>query len=199
VTRSAPRDDRRIACVLLAAGGSRRLGFPKQLVRRRTRSLLAHAVAAARGALPHSPLIVVLGAGALRLRLAARRAAPRVDVVYNARWADGLASSLRAGLAAARPPVDAVLVTLVDQPKVDARALERLLTAWRRRPGVAAAARYSGRPGVPAVLPRRYWRALRALRGDAGARALLRGSEITAVDLPEAELDVDTRADIARL
>jgi CTP:molybdopterin cytidylyltransferase MocA len=199
VTRSAPRDERRIACVLLAAGGSRRLGFPKQLVRRRTRSLLARAVAAARGALPHSPLIVVLGAGALRLRLAARRAAPRVDVVYNARWADGLASSLQAGLAAARPPVAAVLVTLVDQPNVDARALERLLTAWRRRPGVAAAALYSGRPGVPAVLPRRYWRALCALRGDAGARALLRGSEITAVDMPEAQLDVDTRADVARL
>jgi molybdenum cofactor cytidylyltransferase len=144
-------------------------------------------------------VIVVLGAEALRLRLVVRRAAPSVDVVYNARWADGLASSLTAGLAAAPAATDSILVTLVDQPNVDERALKRLLTAWRRRPGVAAAARYSGRSGVPAVLPRRYWRAIRALQGDAGARTMLRGSEVTTVNMPEAELDVDTRADVARL
>jgi molybdenum cofactor cytidylyltransferase len=196
---SAPIDPRRIACIVLAAGGSRRLGFPKQLVRRRARSLLAHAVVAARGALPLSPLIVVLGAQVLRLRLVVRRAAPKVVVAYNARWADGLASSLNAGLAAVPSGVSSILVTLVDQPSVDERALVRLLNAWRRRPGVAAAAAYSGRSGVPAVLPRRYWRAIRALRGDAGARALLRGGEITAVEMPEAELDIDTPADVGRL
>ena len=199
MTRSAPRDERRIACVVLAAGGSRRLGFPKQLVRRRARSLLARALGAARGALPHSRLIVVLGADALRLRLVVRRAAPRVDVVYNARWVDGLASSLNAGLAAAPAATRAILVTLVDQPNVDMRALLRLLNAWQRRRGVAAASRYAGRTGVPAILPRRYWRAIRELRGDAGARALLRGTGITIVDMPEAELDIDTRADVGRL
>lgn len=199
VTISASRDERRIACILLAAGGSRRLGFPKQLVRRRSRSLLAHAVAAARGALPNSPLIVVLGAAALRLRLVVRRAAPSVDVVYNAGWTGGLASSLTAGLAAVPASTNSILVMLVDQPHVDAGALLRLLRAWRRRPSVAAAALYGGRAGVPAVLPRRYWRAIRALRGDAGARALLRGSEITTVPMPEADLDVDTHADVARL
>jgi CTP:molybdopterin cytidylyltransferase MocA len=185
--------------VLLAAGGSRRLGFPKQLVRRRGRSLLAHALAAARTAVPHGPLIVVLGASAPRLRLAVRRAAARAIVAYNARWAEGLASSLQAGLAAVPAGVGAILVVLVDQPRIDARALERLLAAWQRRPGVAAAALYSGKAGVPAVLPRRYWPAIRALEGDAGARALLRGSEVTTVAMPEAELDVDTPADVARL
>jgi molybdenum cofactor cytidylyltransferase len=196
---SAPIDPRRIACIVLAAGGSRRLGFPKQLVRRRARSLLAHALASARGAMPRSPLIVVLGASALRLRLVVRRATPSAVVVYNARWADGLAGSLHAGLAAVPSPTASILVTLVDQPGVDGRALLRLLKAWRRRPGTAAAALYAGRPGVPAVLPRRYWRAIRELDGDAGARAMLRGGEITTVNMPEAELDIDTRADVARL
>jgi molybdenum cofactor cytidylyltransferase len=196
---SASIHPRRIACIVLAAGGSRRLGFPKQLLRRRARSLLARALAAARGALPHSRLIVVLGAEAPRLRLVVRRAAPSVDVVYNAHWADGLASSLNAGLTAVPAVTHAILVTLVDQPNVDERALLRLLHAWGRRQGVAAAALYSGRPGVPAVLPRRYWRAIRELRGDAGARTLLRASGITFVDMPEAELDIDTRADVARL
>jgi molybdenum cofactor cytidylyltransferase len=196
---SASIDPRRMTCIVLAAGGSRRLGFPKQLVRRRARSLLAHALAAARGALPRSPLIVVLGAGALRLRSVVRRTAPSVIVVYNAHWATGLASSLKAGLTAVPPTAVSILVTLVDQPHVDESALRRLLSAWRRHPGAAAAALYAGRPGVPAVLPRRDWRAIRELDGDAGARALLRGREITAVSMPEAELDIDTRADVARL
>jgi molybdenum cofactor cytidylyltransferase len=196
---SAPIDSRRIAAIVLAAGGSRRLGFPKQLVRRRARSLLACAVAAARDALPQSPLIVVLGAEALRLRLVVRRTVPSAIAVHNARWARGLASSLQAGLAAVPARARAILVMLVDQPNVDDRALLRLLNAWRRRPNIAAAALYAGRPGVPALLPRRYWRAIRKLRGDAGARELLRGSGITTVAMPEAQLDIDTRADLARL
>jgi molybdenum cofactor cytidylyltransferase len=196
---SASMDPRRIACVVLAAGGSRRLGFPKQLLRRRARPLLVHALRAARGALPQSPLIVVLGAHAQRLRLVVRRSAPQALVVYNGRWAGGLASSLKAGLDAAPPRTAAVLVTLVDQPDVGRDALFRLCAAWRRSPGRTAAAFYAGQPGVPAVLPRRQWRAIRELRGDAGARALLRGSRVTTVAMPEAELDIDTAGDAATL
>jgi CTP:molybdopterin cytidylyltransferase MocA len=111
-----------------------------------------------------------------------------------------MATSLRAGLAAAPRTAKAVLVMLVDQPQVDARAIKRLLTAWRRRPGVPAAARYDARVGVPAVLPRKNWRNLKALRGDQGARALLRSREaLTLVDMPEAALDIDTPADAEKL
>jgi CTP:molybdopterin cytidylyltransferase MocA len=197
--RAAAAARHRIACVLLAAGGSRRLGSPKQLVRLRTRPLLAHALAAARAALPSTPLVVVLGAEAWRLRALVRRSAPKAGIAYNARWSEGMAGSLRAALRAVPSGTSAVLVTLVDQPHVDARALRRLLSAWRRRPGLAAAARYSGRSGVPAVLPRALWRAVRELEGDAGARTLLQGNRVTLVDMPEAALDVDTPADRARL
>jgi len=200
MTRSAATRARRIACIVLAAGGSRRLGAAKQLVRHRTRTLLAHALKAASTALPASPLIVVLGAEALRLRSVVRRAAPRAVAVGNSRWSEGLATSLEAGLAAAPARTTAVLVMLVDQPNVNARALLRLLNAWRRRPGLPAAAQYEGHPGVPAVLPRRYFKAVRALRGDSGARALLRGaSMLTLVAMPEAGLDIDTPADLAKL
>jgi CTP:molybdopterin cytidylyltransferase MocA len=184
---------------VLAAGGSRRLGKPKQLVRRRTRPLLAHTLAAARSALPTAPLIVVLGSHALRLRLVVRRAGHGITV-NNPRWEDGLATSLRAGLAATPPGTRALLVLLVDQPEVGAAALRRLVRAWRRRPGVPAAACYGGHAGVPAILPRRNWRAIRALRGDSGARALLRNApSVTLVALPEAAIDIDTPADLAAL
>ena len=197
---SAARLRPRFACVLLAAGGSRRLGRPKQLVRRRGRTLLEHAVEAARGAAPGAPLVVVLGAEALRLRTLLRRCDAAARPVVNFRWTSGLGSSLAAGLDALPSTVDAALVLLVDQPNVGAAALRRLIAAWRRRPTVPAAARYLGRAGVPAILPRRSWRALRGVEGDSGARALLRGaSAVTLVDLPEAELDIDTPEDAARL
>jgi CTP:molybdopterin cytidylyltransferase MocA len=200
MSRAAARKRSPVACVLLAAGGSQRLGRPKQLVRHRTRPLLLHALEAAHTALPDSPLVVVLGAHALRLRLVARRATRGAIVAQNSRWADGLASSLQAGLAATPRGTRAILVLLADQPQVGAKALRRLLAAWRRRPGVAAAAAYLGRAGVPAILPRRNWPALRALRGDSGARALLRdNAALTLVDMPEAALDIDTPADLRRL
>ena len=200
MTRSAARDGTDVACVLLAAGGSRRLGVAKQLIRHRTRTLLAHAVAAARGAVPRAPLIVVVGAEALRVRLALRRASWRARVVGNSRWREGMAESLRLGLGAVPRTATAALVLLVDQPRVDAAAIARLVAAWRRRPGVPAAARYDERIGVPAVLPRRQWSALKELRGDEGARALLRGHVApTLVDMPEAALDIDTPNDLERL
>jgi molybdenum cofactor cytidylyltransferase len=187
-----------LVCLLLAAGGSRRLGQPKQLLRRRSRPLLLHAVAAARAAAPAAPLVVVLGAHRSRLRLLLRRAAPDAIVAANARWAEGLASSLNAGLAHVPSGARAVLVSLVDQPQVDAAALRRLLAAWRRRPGLGTAAHYDSRVGVPAVLPRRYWRAVRELRGDSGARALLRAdTAVTLVEMPEAAVDLDTPEDVS--
>jgi len=198
--RSAARNGSDIACVVLAAGGSRRLGRSKQLVRHRLRPLVVHAVATLRNVLPAATLIVVVGAEALKVRLVLRRMRCAVRIVTNPGWADGLATSLRTGIAAAPPGARAALVLLVDQPLVGAAAVERLVGAWRRRPGVPAAARYEGRAGAPAILPRRHWRALRSLHGDQGARALLRhSSALTLVDIPEAALDIDTPADLAKL
>jgi CTP:molybdopterin cytidylyltransferase MocA len=197
--RSAARKGDDIACILLAAGGSRRLGSPKQLVRYRVRPLLLHAVEAARAALPFAPLLVVVGAEGFRVRLLLRRASCGARVVANSRWQEGMAGSLGAGLEAAPRAARAALVLLVDQPHVGAAAIVRLVAAWRRRPSRAAAARYHDRGGVPAVLPRRYWQALKAQHGDQGARALLRAAAATLVDMPEAALDIDTPADLSKL
>ena len=208
MTRPGGKWRAQIACVLLAAGGSSRLGRPKQLVRVGNRPLLLNALAAARDALgPDGATVVVLGAGVLRLRTLLRHSAPRASdgarptrVAYNARWRAGLAGSLRVGLGALPGTARAALVTLVDQPNVDAAALGRLIAAWRTRPGLPAAAHYADRAGVPAILPRRLWHAARLLEGDVGARALLRSApKVTLVEMPEAELDVDTVEDLARL
>jgi molybdenum cofactor cytidylyltransferase len=186
-------------CVVLAAGGSSRLGRPKQRVRYKGRPLLLRAVAAADKTAPGRTL-VVLGAHALRSRLVLRRGRDRAIVIHNGRWRDGLAGSLRAGLAALPESARAALVMLCDQPQINAAVIARLIRAWQARPAHAAAAAYAGRVGVPAILPRRFWRQAMRSRGDVGARRLLGTLPALArVPMPEALFDVDTPEDLARL
>jgi molybdenum cofactor cytidylyltransferase len=186
-------------CIVLAAGGSSRLGRPKQLVRRKQRSLLAHAVGAAAAVAPKR-VVVVLGAGAIRLRLALRRSRRQAIYIQNRRWQEGIATSLRAGLAALPKDARAALIVLSDQPRVGARALATLARAWRQRPGHAVVSVYGGGIGVPAILPRRLWRPAARLSGDVGARRLLSAEpRLVRVAVPEAELDIDTIDDLEKL
>ena len=184
----------------MAAGGSRRLGTPKQLLRIRGRTLLSRVVHAAEAVTP-GRVVVVIGADALRMRSLIRRHHRGTHSVDNSRWAEGMAGSLQVGLSVLPPRASAVLLLLSDQPAVGEASLRRLICAWRRRPGKAAAAAYAGVVGVPAILPRTLWKEARRLRGDEGARKLLRIEEMpaTAVHMPEAAWDIDTPEDSQRL
>ncbi|HXQ81420.1 MAG TPA: nucleotidyltransferase family protein [Opitutaceae bacterium] len=186
----------RMGAVVLAAGGSSRMGAVKQLLELEGRPLIVRAVDAALGA-PASPVVVVLGADAERVRAPIAR--HPVSVVVNPEWSSGIASSIRAGMAAllaADPGLDAVLVALCDQPALSPEIIGRL-AGLHRATGRIAAARYDGRNGAPAVFGRRHFAALGSLEGDAGARRLLNGSpgSVAAADIPEMGVDLDTPAD----
>ncbi len=195
--RPAPRD---LWSLVLAAGGSRRLGTPKQLLRIGGQPLISRTLRAAEAVTPDR-VVVVLGAHALKLRLLINRDHPDVYRIDNPSWAEGMAGSLRLGLAALPERAAAALLLLTDQPGVDARSLRRLVNAWRRRPARAAASEYGGLLGVPAVLPRALWTEAKNLDGDVGARSLLREGDTVAtiVPMPEASFDVDTEKDLRRL
>lgn len=146
------------------------------------------------------PLIVVLGNDQQRLRSLLRRHADNPTVVYNSDWRTGLASSLRAGIKRVSPTASAVLILLVDQARLGRSDLSQLVRRWQKRPSIPAAAYYAGRPGAPAVIPRKHFKAVGMLDGDVGARRLLRGlGELTLVAMPAAAFDVDTPADAAAL
>ncbi len=182
--------------VLLAAGGARRYGSAKQLARIGGQTLLRRAALAALGSGP-AGCIVVLGARATRL-VRELRGLP-VRAVINRQWRAGLAGSLRTGMAALPPDAPGVLVLLADQPGIGSADLALLIGAWRLRPRAIVTARTAEARCPPALFPRHAFAALRRLRGDAGARELLRdpGRQVVDFDMPQAAFDVDDPGDLA--
>ena len=190
-----------VGAIVLAAGPSRRLGFPKQLLTFRGEPLVARAASAALNCGGAHPVIVVIGADAdLTMPVLAR--IPQVSTVINDNWATGLASSLTIGIRALEKiaPCDGALLMLVDQPNVTSGALTRLLAAFDKNHRMVAAG-YAGVIGVPAVFGREFFDDLLKLTGDAGAGQFLRSKpeRVTVVPMPEAEMDVDTVADVATM
>lgn len=197
-----PGAERPFPCglILLAAGASTRMGQPKQLLEVGGRPLLVRAVEAALAA-PVWPVVVVLGAHAAALR---PLLAPHpVLVVENAAWAEGMASSLREGVATLTQfsrRLEAAVVVLADQPALDAAVIRRLIAEHHASGRDLVAARYSGRHGAPALFHRRLFPRLAALTGEAGARELLNGGDppVAAVELPALAADLDTPEDLRR-
>lgn len=184
--------------LVLAAGASKRLGQPKQLVRLGGRPAL-HIVVTNAVALAGNAVTVVVGANAREMtHLLAHSPA---SVIVNRSWEEGMASSLRFGLASLPPGCDAVLVLLGDQVGVTADDLKRLASAWKGEESLIAAAVYDQHVGVPAIFPRLCFSELAELRGDHGARAVLERNSYRLVRVPmsNAAIDLDTPEDLAVL
>lgn len=187
----------KVATIILAAGASRRLGRPKQLIDFEGRPLLVRAIDAA---LAVGDVFVVLGANAEEIRKVL--GVDGLGVVINSEWSEGIASSIRAGVSAVvETAADGVLLMACDQPRVTAEHLQEL-----RRGFVECgcerivASEYAGVVGIPAVFPRAEFAALLALKGDEGARKILRGGgELVAVKFAGGEVDIDTSEDLAQL
>lgn len=177
--------------LVLAAGASRRLGQPKQLVKLGGRSALhitvTNAVAVAR-----SSVTVVLGAHARDLTYLFERSA--ASWIINREWEEGMASSIRAGIAALPPACEAAMILLGDQVAVTADDLHRLISAWKGAEGSIAASQYSQTTAVPAIFPSFCFSELASLRGDQGARAVIarNADRVVRVPMPNAALDLDT-------
>lgn len=182
-----------VAGVVLAAGGSRRLGRPKQLVEPAGETLVhaaAHAISVSRCV----ALSVVVGAEAAAVTAAVSDLHP--VVLENDGWAEGIASSIRVGTAwASQAGYEGILITVCDQPLLTAAHLDRLLLAFLAE-GRPIGSAYAGIIGVPAVFGRRDFARLLELRGDRGAAGLLR-REAGSVPWPEGLTDIDTPEQLA--
>lgn len=177
-----------------------RLGFPKQLIVHEGEPLVRRIAKAAVEA-GANPVLVILGANAETVASALSGLA-LVRTIVNQKWKTGLASSLVAGLAAVLEDesCEGVLVTLADQPLVDAAALRRLISAFDGERRIVASS-YDDTIGVPALFAREHITDLMRLTGDAGAGSWLRSRarDVTCVPLDVAAVDIDTVSDAAHL
>jgi len=186
--------------LVLAAGGSTRMGRPKQLAELDGRPLLAHVLAAVDAA-PVDRVVVALGgaADAVLERVDLGRAEPLVV----AGWAAGMGHVLASTLAQAGDGWEAVVVLLGDQPLVPGGAVARVVEAWRAGAGPVVTAAYGGRPGHPRLFDRSLLPDLLRLTGDTGARDLLathpdRVHRVEVGDLGS-DSDIDVEADLERV
>lgn len=184
--------------IVLAAGESRRFGSPKQLVRFEGQLLVQRVIASATE-LAGSAVILVLGAHAAEI--AADLPPGSASIVINRNWREGISSSIRAAMTRLPGACDGVLIMLADQPKVGSHGLTRLAAAWRRQPRSIVASHYGSVTGVPAIFPRWCFNDLAALRGDQGARLLIRryADHVVRLAHPEAAIDIDYPEDLLEL
>ena len=189
----------RVFALILAAGESRRLGQPKQLLDLGGKALVAH-VAEHAIAAPIDGVVVVIGSHASEVELALRGLP--VYRVYNPHFAQGQGASLAAGVRALPSTVDGVVVVLGDMPAVTPEAIGEVVTRWRETHAPAVVTRYDGQQGHPVLFDRSVFFELASLDGDIGGRDILRalGDLVEAVDAPgEMPPDVDTEEDWERL
>ena len=190
--------DGAIGVIILAAGESSRMGRPKQLLSVNGKTLLRHAIDAAR-VIDEAP-VVVLGAHAAAI-CAEVNGLP-VTIIENTDWQSGMGGSLRTGLQALldhSPKTQAAIIMLCDQPRVTGDILRALVEPYRSSASPIVACEYGGVLGVPALFHRTMFQELLALQGAEGARKIIQRypAQAARVSFPDGAIDLDTPEDFA--
>ncbi len=188
-----------IGAIILAAGGSSRLGTPKQLVTFRGEALVRQAAKAALESVCDR-VVVVVGSHALEMRQELNDLP--VSVVENTNWQSGISSSIRSGideLMASDP--EGVVIMLCDQPFVTASVLNELINTHRKTGRAIVASTYGTTRGVPAFFAPELFTELASLTKDEGARRIIaqHPGKVATVEFPHGAIDIDTPEDRERL
>lgn len=190
-----------IAALVLAAGGSQRLGRPKQLEPWGSDNLLEHVIRQT-VAFPVDEVWVVVGANADRVL--EQTDFMGAGVIENPEWEEGIASSIRAGLDALTQlsRCETALIVLGDQPNISAEVVEELLVSHRRSDSPVSVPKYRYNRGNPVAVDRSMWPRLMSLEGDEGGGRLWQAHPEWVNEVWFSELgprDIDTEVDIAEL
>ncbi len=196
-----PRPDsrRKLGAVLLAAGGSSRMGQPKQLLRIEDEALVTRMT---RRLIELEPATVMVVTGSDAQAVNDRLSGLPVQIVHNHRWEEGMASSLAAGVKNLPAEIDGVLIMLCDQWQVGREDLQELVQAWNADISRITAACWHDEGqrviGPPAIFPRALFEELTGLKGDRGARAVIEKHRQCAsfVAMESACFDLDEPADL---
>lgn len=192
----------KLAAILLAAGASRRLGKPKQLVRHGGVSLVRRS-AELLLSLEIAPLVAVSGCCAQKIESELQGLS--LDIANNNDWKEGMGGSIACGALKIPETADGVLVMPCDQWKLQKADLCTLISAWSRNISDIYIAQWkSGKrliTGPPVIFPGKYIYELRFVKGNSGARVLIERSQasVHTVALQNAKFDLDEPRDLVRL
>jgi molybdenum cofactor cytidylyltransferase len=191
--------ERRIEGIILAAGESRRMGYPKPLLRIGDQTFIARIAETMLEVVPR--LVIVIGAHRERVRTAIPRD-QRIAIVENPDYSHGQLSSLKVGLSAIQPDAAGALVHLGDHPIVRAETFRAVVDSYNRSGKPIVIARHDGRRGHPVIFDRAIFGELLQAPESEGARHVVNAdpSRVAYVELddPGINLDLDTPADLAR-
>ncbi len=187
-----------IGIIILAAGASRRMGKPKQtLPMQEGKNLLQQTVETAL-ATAQRPVIVVVGAN--KAEVVPELTGLPVTIVDNAFWEEGMATSIKIGLAGlfmTEPRLDGVLMLVCDQPYLTTGLLKQMVATYEESGKKAVACRYAKSWGVPVLIGRELLAELTTITGDHGAKPFLKAhrEDVAFVDFPKGIVDLDTPED----
>jgi molybdenum cofactor cytidylyltransferase len=188
-----------LAIIILAAGSSSRLGYPKQLLELNKESLIRRALLTA--VKVSNKVWVVLGANAVLLQ--EEIIDLPVQIVQNNQWEEGMASSIRSGLSSVlkdHPSIDAVIIMVTDQPFVSSSLMNELLEKYQESKKPIVACTYEDSVGVPALFDRLFFPDLLELRGQSGAKKVIEQNmgSVLVIPFPMGHIDIDTEEDYDR-
>jgi molybdenum cofactor cytidylyltransferase len=188
------------ALVILAAGGSSRLGHPKQQLIFGGKSLLQRAIEAGLQSKCQRPLVIL---GAYHEKLLPEIDSNGIDVLINYDWKEGMSSSIKKGIdfLIKKKQVDQVIFMLCDQPFVNENLLNQLISVQKESNKPIVACTYQGTLGVPVLFDKTFFPHLMKLQGREGAKKIIQQfpQEITPVSFPLGHLDIDTPEDYMAL
>jgi molybdenum cofactor cytidylyltransferase len=190
-----------MAIIILAAGKSKRLGSPKQLLQYRGKGLLQNSVDAAVKT-NIKPVIVITGANASLIEKELINYS--IHKVFNENWEDGMASSILCGLRYAEsilPDMDAVMFLACDQPFVDGALLNNLIEVQKASGAPITACSYEKVIGIPAIFHKSIFPELKTLQGENGAKNIIRNNtdKLVAFPFQHGKIDIDTKTDYENL
>lgn len=190
-----------VEVLIMAAGASRRLGQPKQLLKYNGETLIRKIIKEA-----HSSKIgnvtVVTGYDNKRIENEIRDL--DINIFYNEEWEEGLGASIRNGvkyILGNSPQTNAILLTMVDQPHVNAEHFKKLLNAYEPSRSMIIASAYSGTFGVPVLIDSIFFNKLGHLKGDEGGKKIFIDYLKNVVEIPFAKgkIDIDKKNDLKAL
>ena len=183
-----------VAAIILAAGASRRMGKPKQLLPYREHTLLGHVIQCTLAS-SCSSVIIILGANAGIIKSQIEHFP--VEIVKNPEWNQGISSSIRCGIQYIKEQslnVDGIIFLVCDQPSISTETITQLLDLYNEASKPIIASQYAGIIGIPVLFDYGFCSELLQLKGDRGAKRLIQKyrDQVATIEFPRGEIDLDT-------